>query len=105
VLLVQRQSRHRYRALALQRSAEVAHGILTRSVDFVFDGPSAVLPLIQSGDMRALAKLDGRPFPPVADLPTLVAATGVDLAISPSGSVSSRRAARRVRSSTSSMPR
>ena len=60
-------------------SAEVAKGILTRSVDFVFDGPSAVLPLIQSGDLRALAKLDGRPFPPVPDLPTLVAATGVDL--------------------------
>jgi tripartite-type tricarboxylate transporter receptor subunit TctC len=60
-------------------SAEVAHGILTRSVDFVFDGPSAVLPLIQSGDLHALAKLDGRPFPPVPDLPTLIAATGVDL--------------------------
>jgi len=60
-------------------SAEVAHGILTRSVDFVFDGPSAVLPLIQSGDLRGLAKLDGRPFPPVPDLPTLTAATGVDL--------------------------
>ncbi len=60
-------------------SAEVAHGILTKSVDFVFDGPSAVLPLIQSGDLRALAKLDGRPFPPVPDLPTLTVATGVDL--------------------------
>lgn len=60
-------------------SAEVAHGILTKSVDFVFDGPSAVLPLIQSGDLRALAKLDDRPFPPAPDLPTLNAATGVDL--------------------------
>jgi tripartite-type tricarboxylate transporter receptor subunit TctC len=60
-------------------SAEVAHGILTKSVDFVFDGPSAVLPLIQSGDLRALAKLDGRPFPAVPDLPTLGAATGVEL--------------------------
>ncbi len=60
-------------------SAEVAHGILTRSVDFVFDGPSAVLPLIQSGNLRALAKLDDRPFPAVPDLPTLAAATGVDL--------------------------
>ena len=39
-------------------SAEVAHGILTKSVDFVFDGPSAVLPLVSSGDLRALAKLD-----------------------------------------------
>jgi tripartite-type tricarboxylate transporter receptor subunit TctC len=61
-------------------SAEVAHGILTKSVDFVFDGPSAVLPLIQSGDLRALAKLDGRPFPPVASLPTLSVAAGIDLA-------------------------
>ena len=60
-------------------SAEVAHGILTKSVDFVFDGPSAVLPLIQSGDLRALAKLDPRPLPAVPDLPTLQAATGVDL--------------------------
>jgi len=60
-------------------SAEVAHGILTKSVEFVFDGPSAVLPLIQSGDLRALAKLDSRPFPPLPDLPTLTAATGVDL--------------------------
>jgi tripartite-type tricarboxylate transporter receptor subunit TctC len=60
-------------------SAEVAHGILTKSVDFAFDGPSAVLPLIQSGDLRAVAKLDTRPFPPVPELPTLIAATGVDL--------------------------
>ncbi len=60
-------------------SAEVAHGILTKSVDFVFDGPSAVLPLIQSGDLRALAKLDPRPLPALPDLPTLKSATGVDL--------------------------
>jgi tripartite-type tricarboxylate transporter receptor subunit TctC len=60
-------------------SAEVAHGILTKSVDFVFDGPSAVLPLIKSGDLRGLAKLDARPFPAMPDLPTLTEATGVDL--------------------------
>jgi tripartite-type tricarboxylate transporter receptor subunit TctC len=60
-------------------SAEVAHGILTKSVDFVFDGPSAVLPLIKSGDLRGLAKLDARPFPAMPDLPTLTDATGVDL--------------------------
>ncbi len=30
-------------------SAEVAQGVLTKSADFVFDGPSAELPLIQSG--------------------------------------------------------
>ena len=60
-------------------SAEVAHGILTKSVDFVFDGPSAQLPLIQSGDLRALAKLDRRPFPALPDLPTLDEAAGLHL--------------------------
>jgi tripartite-type tricarboxylate transporter receptor subunit TctC len=60
-------------------SAEVAHGVLTKSVDFVFDGPSAVLPLIKSGDLRAVAKLDDRLFPALPDVPTLAAATGVDL--------------------------
>jgi len=60
-------------------SSEVAHGILTRSVDFVFDGPSAELPLIQSGDLRALAKLDARPFPALPDLPTLDEAAGLNL--------------------------
>jgi tripartite-type tricarboxylate transporter receptor subunit TctC len=60
-------------------SSEVAHGILTKSVDFVFDGPSAELPLIQSGDLRALAKLDSRPFPALPDLPTLDAAADLHL--------------------------
>jgi tripartite-type tricarboxylate transporter receptor subunit TctC len=60
-------------------SAEVAHGILTKSVDFVFDGPSAVLPLVRSGDLRALAKLDARPFPAAPDLPTLPQSAGIDL--------------------------
>jgi len=60
-------------------SAEVAHGILTKSVDFVFDGPSAELPLIHSGDLRAIAKLDGRPFPALPNLPTLDAAGGLQL--------------------------
>jgi tripartite-type tricarboxylate transporter receptor subunit TctC len=60
-------------------SSEVAHGILTKSVDFAFDGPSAELPLIQSGDLRALAKLDPRPFPALPDLPTLDDAAGLHL--------------------------
>jgi tripartite-type tricarboxylate transporter receptor subunit TctC len=60
-------------------SSEVAHGILTKSVDFVFDGPSAELPLIQSGDLRALAKLDSRAFPALPDLPTLDEAAGLHL--------------------------
>jgi len=60
-------------------SAEVAQGILTRAADFVFDGPSAELPLIQSGHLRALAKLDARPFSAAPDLPTLDAAAGINL--------------------------
>jgi len=52
---------------------------LTKSVDFVFDGPSAELPLIQSGDLRALAKLDARAFPALPDLPTLDEAAGLHL--------------------------
>jgi tripartite-type tricarboxylate transporter receptor subunit TctC len=50
-------------------SAEVAQGLLTKSVNFSFDGPSASLSLIQGGQFRVLAKFDPRPFPPVPDLP------------------------------------
>jgi tripartite-type tricarboxylate transporter receptor subunit TctC len=60
-------------------SSEVAHGVLTKSVDFGIDGPSAELPLIQSGDLRTLAKLDTRPFPALPDLPTLDDAAGLHL--------------------------
>ena len=52
-------------------SAEVAQGVLTKSVDFSFDGPSASLSLIQGGQFRVLAKFDSRPFPPVPDLPLI----------------------------------
>jgi tripartite-type tricarboxylate transporter receptor subunit TctC len=60
-------------------SSEVAHGVLTKSVDFAIDGPSAELPLIQSGDLRALAKLDARPFPALPNLPTLDEAAGLHM--------------------------
>jgi tripartite-type tricarboxylate transporter receptor subunit TctC len=52
-------------------SAEVAQGLLTRSVDFSLDGPSASLSMIQGGQFRVLAKFDPRPFPPVPDLPVI----------------------------------
>jgi tripartite-type tricarboxylate transporter receptor subunit TctC len=52
-------------------SAEVAQAVLTRSVDFSLDGPSASLSMIQSGQFRVLAKFDPRPFPPVPDLPVI----------------------------------
>jgi tripartite-type tricarboxylate transporter receptor subunit TctC len=54
-------------------SAEVAQGVLTRSVDFSFDGPSASLSLIQGGQFRVLAKFDPRPFPPAPDVPVITA--------------------------------
>ena len=44
-------------------SAEVTQGLLTRSVDFTYDGPSAAMSLIQGGQFRILAKFDNRPFP------------------------------------------
>ena len=52
-------------------SAEVAQAVLTKSVDFSFDGSSASLSLIQGGQFRVLAKFDPRPFPPVPDLPMI----------------------------------
>ena len=55
-------------------SAEVAQGLLTKSVDFSFDGPSASLSLIQGGQFRVLAKFDPRPFPPVPGLPLITTA-------------------------------
>jgi tripartite-type tricarboxylate transporter receptor subunit TctC len=52
-------------------SAEVTQGLLTKSVDFTFDGPSAAASLIQSGPFRVLAKFDDRPFAPAPDAPTI----------------------------------
>jgi tripartite-type tricarboxylate transporter receptor subunit TctC len=54
-------------------SAEVTQGLLTKSVDFTFDGTSAAASLIQGGQFRVLAKFDRRPFPPVPDVPTIQA--------------------------------
>src|SRR5262249_3530077 len=60
-------------------SSELAHGSPTQTAGFVFYRPSAELPLIQSGDLRAIAKLDPRPFPALPDLPTLDGAAGLHL--------------------------
>src|ERR1700748_1603793 len=51
-------------------SAEVTHGLLTKSVEFAFDGPSAAASLIESGQFRVLAKFDERPFALVPAAPT-----------------------------------
>lgn len=65
--------------ISFNGSANVAQGVLTGAADFVFDGTAAELASVQSGNLRALAKLDGRPFAPFPELPSLAAATGVDL--------------------------
>jgi tripartite-type tricarboxylate transporter receptor subunit TctC len=54
-------------------SAQVAQGLLTKSVDFTYDGSSASMPLVQSGQFRALVKFDSRPFPALPDLPIITA--------------------------------
>jgi tripartite-type tricarboxylate transporter receptor subunit TctC len=58
-------------------SAEVTQALLTRSVDFTYDGPSAAMSLIQGGQFRVLAKFDNRPFPPAPEVPTLQDAAGL----------------------------
>ena len=52
-------------------SAEVVQGLLTGSVDFIVDGMASSLPLISSGQLRALAKLNNRPLTTLPDLKPL----------------------------------
>jgi tripartite-type tricarboxylate transporter receptor subunit TctC len=58
-------------------SAEVVQGLLTGSVDFTVDGIASSLPLIRSGQLRALAKLNNRPLTPLPDLKPLSTAAGL----------------------------
>jgi tripartite-type tricarboxylate transporter receptor subunit TctC len=52
-------------------SSEVVQGLLTGSVDFIVDGMAPSLPLIQSGQLRPLAKLNNRPLPMLPDVQPL----------------------------------
>jgi len=58
-------------------SADVVQGLLSGSVDFIIDGVASSLPLIQSGKLRALAKLNGRPLAVLPDLQPLAVAAGL----------------------------
>jgi tripartite-type tricarboxylate transporter receptor subunit TctC len=58
-------------------TAETVQGLLTGSVDMVYAGTAVVLPLIQSGQIRPLAKLDSRSLAALPDLPTLAVAAGL----------------------------
>src|SRR5438445_9037362 len=44
-------------------SAPTVQGLLTGAVDYIIDGAATSLPLIHSGKLRALAKLNSRPLP------------------------------------------
>jgi tripartite-type tricarboxylate transporter receptor subunit TctC len=58
-------------------SSDVVQGLLTASVDFIVDGAAPSLPLIKSGQFRALAKLNSRPLSQLPDLEPLAVAAGL----------------------------
>lgn len=55
-------------------SAPTVEGLLNGSVDFIIDGVASDLPMIQSGQMRPLGKLNGRPLSQLPNLPTVAEA-------------------------------
>lgn len=54
--------------------SEVMQGLLAGSVDMIIDGAVSSLSLVQGGKVRALAKLNSRPFPEMPDLQPLAIA-------------------------------
>jgi tripartite-type tricarboxylate transporter receptor subunit TctC len=58
-------------------SADVVQGLLTGAVDFIVDGIATALPLVQSGKVRALAKLNSRPLAALPDVQPLAVAAGL----------------------------
>ena len=58
-------------------SAPTVQGLLTGTVDYIFDGAATSLPLIQSGKLRALAKLNSRPLPALPEVRPLAIEAGI----------------------------
>ena len=58
-------------------SPPTVQGLLTGAVDYIVDGAATSLPLIASGKLRALAKLNSRPLSALPDVPPLAAAAGL----------------------------
>jgi len=56
---------------------ETVNGLLTGSVELIYAANQIVAPLIASGQVRALAKLDRDAPPSMADIPTLAEAAGL----------------------------
>jgi tripartite-type tricarboxylate transporter receptor subunit TctC len=63
--------------IPFQGSPPTVQGLLNRAVDYIVDGTATSLPLIQSGKLRALAKLNSRPLPALPDLEPLAVAAGM----------------------------
>jgi len=51
--------------------------LLTGAVDYVIDGAATSLPLIQSGKLRPLAKLNSRPLPALPEVRPLAVEAGI----------------------------
>jgi tripartite-type tricarboxylate transporter receptor subunit TctC len=58
-------------------TAETTQGLLTGSVDLIYAATLVINPLIEGGQVRALAKLDSRTPAVLGDLPTLAAAASL----------------------------
>ena len=58
-------------------SPPTVQGLLTGAVDYIVDGTATSLPLIQSGKLRALAKLNSRPLPALPDVRPLAVEAGI----------------------------
>jgi len=63
--------------IPFQGSPPTVQGLLTGAVDYIVDGAATSLPLIQSGKLRALAKLNSRPLPALPDLKPLAVEAGL----------------------------
>jgi tripartite-type tricarboxylate transporter receptor subunit TctC len=63
--------------IPFQGSPPTVQGLLTGAVDYIVDGAATSLPLIQSGKLRALAKLNSRPLPALPDLKPLAVEAGI----------------------------
>jgi tripartite-type tricarboxylate transporter receptor subunit TctC len=58
-------------------SAPTVQGLLTGAVDYIVDGTATSLPLIQSGKLRPLAKLNSRPLAALPELQPLAVAAAL----------------------------
>jgi tripartite-type tricarboxylate transporter receptor subunit TctC len=65
------------RFIPYKGSSDVVQGLLSGSVDFIIDGAAPSLPLIKSGQFRALAKLNSRPLSQLPDLAPLAVAAAL----------------------------